>query len=184
MQRLVADAAGSGQYDETTRLTEIARALHGMAEELRSARTVTPPSAPEKTGSVSRKRESSPRRTLRKNDYPKFLRDGEYLVKVGWSKKYEEYSQRARFDQVAPIIEFLAATDGRQPVSPETILAVRDSEGEELPDYQAYLMLAWLRTEGLVERHGRDGYVVTDVDNLERRVSELRSALPDLRVAS
>ena len=45
----------------------------------------------------------------------------------------------------------------------DDLLPVHDAAGEELPSYQVYLALAWLRQAGIVEKKGRDGYVrVTD----------------------
>ena len=42
----------------------------------------------------------------------------------------------------------------------EDILPVEDLGGDPVPHYQCYLILAWLRSIQLVERHGRLGYSV------------------------
>ncbi len=51
----------------------------------------------------------------------------------------------------------------------------------EIPSYQVYLTLAWLRKEGLLERRGRSGYVVMDPQQLETTTADLWSTLPDYR---
>jgi hypothetical protein len=41
----------------------------------------------------------------------------------------------------------------------ETLLPLYDPEAQDdVPTYQAYLALAWLRKESLIIQHGRQGY--------------------------
>ena len=43
----------------------------------------------------------------------------------------------------------------------ENVLPAPDvTSGGEVPAYQAYLTLAWLRHAGVVDKKGRDGYVL------------------------
>lgn len=102
-------------------------------------------------------------RAPRKGLYPKFYRDGDYLVKVAWSKK-----ERGEYQHKAPrrVAELLAAAiekrsgNGRQFTS-EDIFPLKDAQdGGEVPSYQAYAALAWFRQSGLVQPHGRRGYTV------------------------
>jgi hypothetical protein len=41
-------------------------------------------------------------------------------------------------------------------------------DGSELPSYQVYLSLAWLRAEDLIVQHGRQGYSLPPGSDLER----------------
>mgnify|MGYP006983099211 CR=1 FL=1 len=96
------------------------------------------------------------------DDYPRFERDGDKLVKVGWSKKdRREYEHRAPRSAVFAVAATLSS-QGRpgKVFSMESILPVKGSAGEEIPSYQAYLALAWFRHTGAVEARGKDGYAV------------------------
>jgi len=96
--------------------------------------------------------------------YPRFERDGDKLVKVGWSKKKrEQYEHRAPYEVVLACARHLAshALAGKV-FAMENLLPVPDASGGEIPAYQAYLTLAWLRQAGAVEKKGRDGYVLRD----------------------
>lgn len=96
-----------------------------------------------------------------KRDYPRFERDDDKLVKVGWSKKArEEYEHRAPRSAVLAFAEHVGATTAKgKSFAIDELLPVHDAAGEELPSYQVYLSLAWLRQEGTVQKKGRDGYV-------------------------
>ena len=39
------------------------------------------------------------------------------------------------------------------------ILPLNAEDGSEIPDYQSYLCLAWLRSIGAVTQKGREGYM-------------------------
>jgi hypothetical protein len=95
--------------------------------------------------------------------YPRFKREDETLVKVGWSKSdrstYEHRSPRAILDRLVTRILEVGASGER--FTTEQILPLLDDENGELPSYQAYLCLAWLVFAGLLERHGRQGYTVS-----------------------
>lgn len=187
IQLLVADAASSSKYDEIDRLTAIARSLNEMALGAASAqrldRRAEAGAAPISARQTAPPREA--RAPARKADYPKFARDGNDLVKTGWSKKKrEEYMHRARRGQAESIASALAGrghTNGTVPI--DDILSVRDRSGSEIPSYQVYLTLAWLRKEGLVERRGRNGYRVRDPEHLVGTFADMWSALPEYRAS-
>jgi len=187
MQVLVADAASSSKYDEIDRLTAIARSLNEMALSAASAQRL------DRLSDTGGSTLSAPRRPLasrrRKSvtmtDYPKFARDGDHLVKTGWSKKKrEEYVHRASRRQAESIVTSLTdrwLANGVIPI--DEILSTRDQDDAEIPNYQVYLTLAWLRKGGLLERRGRNGYVVLDARELEGTFADLWSALPEYRAS-
>lgn len=41
----------------------------------------------------------------------------------------------------------------------DDLLPMTDQKGEEIPSYQAYLVLAWLRSLAAVQKASRGGYV-------------------------
>ena len=82
-------------------------------------------------------------------------------MKVGWSKKKgREYEHRAPRDLAMRVAShLLMRTTADELFTTEDILPVIDpNSGHEIPAYQVYLVLGWLRASELIERHGRDGY--------------------------
>jgi hypothetical protein len=122
------------------------------------------------------------RQHRRKPGYPKFYRLNGDLVKVGWSKKRNsEYSHKAPKRLVDVVARAVAdAGAGGAVFNTDHLLPVYDPEGgHEVPTYQAYLTLRWLRDKGLVERHGRRGYSLKDPQGLQAALDKLWSSLPE-----
>ncbi|MBU4199865.1 MAG: hypothetical protein KKG09_07960 [Verrucomicrobia bacterium] len=117
-----------------------------------------------------------------KGGYPGFRRDGDNLVKIGWSKTSKtEYEHRAPKRIVEALLKAVVTAGQKGPMfTVEALLPLADaSDGTEIPAYQVYLALAWLRTEGLVHQHGREGYSLLVTSNLEKTVEDRWNALPD-----
>lgn len=92
------------------------------------------------------------------------------LMKIGWSKKerteYIHKAPKAGVDAVLRRVMDLGK-DGRI-FTTEDLLPVKLGSGnDELPGYQAYISLAWLRDIGVIEQHGREGYSVRNNDVIE-----------------
>ena len=93
-----------------------------------------------------------------KDDYPRFERDNNRLVKIGWSKRERaEYAHKAPRTAVEAVVMALRA-NGHNVFSMEELLPITTASNGEVPSYQAYLVTAWLRACGAVEREGRGGY--------------------------
>jgi hypothetical protein len=191
LRGLITDAASGGEYDALATLAE-------WAKQLAALNAVLPPSAeddpsvlpalapialPTANGALAPKA-TTPKATpgkLRKSEYPKFLRQGDELVKIGWSK-----SEKAPYEHKAPravvtlLIQALIkiGQDGRV-FTMDALLPLRQTRGVDVPSYQAYVALAWLRTASLIVQHGRRGYsLIKKVDlaaEAERRWNELPS---------
>jgi hypothetical protein len=94
-----------------------------------------------------------------RSEYPRFERDGERLVKIGWSKKdRQSYEHRAPYSAIVAVYEALRNTKGS--FTMDQILPLKDSDGGDIPSYQSYMIVAWLRQRGVVERNGNDGYTI------------------------
>ena len=119
------------------------------------------------------------RNASKKRDYPRFERDGDKLVKLGWSKKQKsQYEHRAPHAAVLAFGRHVANHFGEGEVfAMESLLPVPDESGEEVPGYQAYLTLAWLKHVGAVEKKGRDGYVLRDGSLADGGLDRLWDAL-------
>jgi hypothetical protein len=185
-RRLLTEAASEGNFGHVMQLAGWAQSLAQLRSDILKAdplavkasdttKSDKSPLSPEEASKPARKPKPAA-------SYPKFFRNGELLVKIGWSK-----NQRAQYEQKAPFrvvgdlvtaISTVAARKGR--FAMESILPLKSSiDGAEIPSYQAYLCLAWLRKEGLVLQHGRQGYSVKAKTDLPSLCKESLAALPE-----
>jgi hypothetical protein len=147
-----------GQLMELARLLADARcspAERGPGE--RTGATAT--AAADRTPCPERKRKPKPRKKA--SPYPKFLREGNALLKLGWSRK-----SRAEYEHRAPREAVLAVTARVAQVASTTSRFTVEDLGEAhvgagdapISSCQVYLCIAWFRRAGLVVQHGRRGY--------------------------
>ncbi|MGB7157700.1 MAG: hypothetical protein WBD40_06515 [Tepidisphaeraceae bacterium] len=200
LRRLVAEAVNAGDYAAVLRITDLAKAVAGLAEDGRSGDPALPgrsgdPALPPATamaavgGAANRViAATAPAPILRRSraeDYPKFFRRGDELVKVGWSKKErKEYNHRAprrAVDAVAVAVRQIGAK-GKLFLG-DALLPLKDpADGRALPDYQAYVALAWLKELSLVEQHGRRaGYSLVPGKQIDSAVTSAWSKLVEWR---
>ncbi len=92
--------------------------------------------------------------------YPRFERTDDRLIKVGWSKKDRAiYEHRTPIDAVMAVAKKFEASVGKDRyLRMDDALPATLIDGTEVPSYQAYLVLAWLRSMGAIEKQGNDGY--------------------------
>ncbi len=156
IHQLLERAVGEQRYADVTAIAPIAEALSRIAR----GQSGNEPPKPEKHTIDGGNVKASVRRSVSKG-YPKFSRDGSRLVKVGWSKKTtEEYEHRAPLELGDALIAAIRAKvrDGQKFAATDVIPL--QLKGEAAPDYQAYLLLKWLHTEGVIIKHGRDQYAI------------------------
>lgn len=157
LRSLLAAAADAGEYEVVLKLTSWAQQLAALA-----ASSVDGSSSARKPASVTPS--SSAKRAAKGKDYPHFGRRGESLLKVGWSKREKkEYEHKAPKRAVDLLVSALVriGTNGRIFQANDILPLADPDEGNEIPAYQVYLTLAWLRSLGLVDQHGRQGYSIT-----------------------
>ena len=58
------------------------------------------------------------------------------------------------------------------------IFPLRKKDGSETPSYQAYLVLAWLRSLGIVERTTEGRFAVSDVALDNKMLARLWDSIP------
>lgn len=170
---LAAEAGAQRAYADAAALLEAARRVQQIGEQtllessdmmppVEAANTTTTPAPASAKRSLAVDRPAAARKP-KKADYPKFFRDGDSLVKVGWSKsegaEYEHKCPKRVLD--ALVREFARVAGPGKRFVMANLLPLRDpAGGEELPGYQAYVGLAFLRQAGLVQQHGRSGYSI------------------------
>jgi hypothetical protein len=120
---------------------------------------------------IAARRKKGRRGKSSKTGYPQFVREGDSLVKIGWSKSegktYEHKAPRSVLRTLVQALVRVGAGGARFTV--ESLLPLKVAAGEpDIPDYQTYLTLAWLRSAGLVIQHGRQGYSLPPGSDLER----------------
>lgn len=111
---------------------------------------------------------------------PTFYRGDNELIKIGSSKTGDgTYEHRAPYEVVERLVSQLGgARSSEELVRMDDVMAgLGKVSGREVPSYQAYLCLAWMRSEGLVEQHGRRGYTVPDPTGLQDAVEQTFKAL-------
>ncbi len=183
LRGLLADAAAAGDYDAALELTEWARHVaslrrvsphvdqtpvnaDGVGCDQDDGNALLLPRVPTHTATPGR-RQSAIRRSRRRRKpaartYPKFVRLNEDLHKIGWSKKAKkEYEHKAPREVVDLLAERLVevGTSGEL-FTTEDIFPLGRHDDSEIPSYQAYLALAWLRALGVLVQHGRQGYTL------------------------
>jgi hypothetical protein len=175
---LIAEAAAAGEYESVFRLGGVAKRLAEMMAELGKVGLVLGRSpgvsdgnvSPQAAGARRRSGGAVERRGTDGQGYPRFERSKDQLVKVGWSKKdrceYLHRAPRSVLDVLVREAEKLGAAD-RIFTADELLPQCRSAAGDDLPHYQLYLCLAWLRSVGLVDQHGRDGYSVSKGDIMD-----------------
>jgi hypothetical protein len=116
-------------------------------------------------------------------EFPRFERDGDKLVKLGWSKRDERiYEHRAPRDIVFAVSSAIAGKVKPKSVfTMDQILPINDEAGHEIPSYQAYLALAWLRSLGIVNRKGKEGYRLAIGTLDDPTLKRLWTAVPERR---
>lgn len=172
---LASEASASRNYDQAASLIGLARQINELAERFlhsSSHRDVPVDSRGQaRNENLAKEPSASTMKRSKPGQYPRFLREDDSLVKVGWSKSEKaEYEHKSPKRVLTVLCEALAAANGKR-VTMDKVLPLKDNAtGSSFPDYQSYVCLAWLKSAGLVLQHGRKGY------SLSRRIDLQKSA--------
>jgi hypothetical protein len=164
LRELIARAAADGDYVVISQLVEAAEGLRRTtkllegAESIRAEQSAAPQAVePAAAPAPASAPQIEPVRRMTK-EYPRFERQGDRLIKVGWSKKDRaEYEHRTDKEIASAVSLYLAERPKDQTFRMDDLLPI-EIEDNEVPLYQAYLVLAWLRDRGLITKQGKDGY--------------------------
>jgi len=178
LRALIQEALKEGRYEKIASLARLAEAISELGtafsrssdigkKEIRLDE-VLPPQQPRissaRPSTVENESKKHQVRVYRKvpQAYPRFEQDSDRLIKVGWSKKRKsEYEHRVPKAMVETVFRQLGQTVGHgKKFEIEDLFPVLSENSEEIPAYQIYATIAWLRTEAAVEKKGRDGYVL------------------------
>jgi hypothetical protein len=175
LRDLVSKAASSGDYQSVLQVASWAQALSDLLKK-------APAPHPSKGTPLTRPlaKESPPKKKAHRDEYPKFLREGDHLIRIAWSKKEKkEYQHKAPKSVVRALAVALAEAGKNGKVfATDSILPISDSDGGEIPNYQSYLAIALLRHLQLIRQHGRQGYSVPAPDELGKAIDTIWDNLP------
>ncbi|GAA4854559.1 hypothetical protein [Luteimonas vadosa] len=161
LKALLEEAIRAGHYDEVVQLAEAARVLASLVSKGQVELTCASDIAGTQNGGEP---VIQPPRRARRSAYPRFEILGDRLVKTGWSKRAKaEYQHKATREGALHTFRALA-TSADRPFRMDDFLPVQLEDGSELPTYQSYLVLAWLRDLGYIVKKGKDTYQWTDVE--------------------
>ena len=150
-------AAKSRDHATMDRALALVEKLRDIDTEVNAGAKVAESASPVYKKSRSNKRKKPPK----KGEYPIYKVANGSLFKTGWSKKKgDEYVHRVPISTVRNIsgaLELLSAAPG--PISGEEILAsdLVKNVGN-IPSYQGYVTLAFLKDRGIISSTGREGY--------------------------
>jgi len=172
LREIIGEALREKAYSDVAKIASLANSVAALINEL----TRSEPAEKKATAATSADGHLVPRTSAttqptlphsrssasRRGSYPRFLRDGDRLVKVAWSKKERKpYEHRAPQHVIQTFIEAVRKRKGEGKLFEATdVLPLSSPNGEEYPSYQSYLALAWLRHVGIVAKRGREGYVL------------------------
>lgn len=158
---LVTAAADNGDYDAVLRITSWAKQIASMS----GSAPMVVPSEKAVTNRL--------KKALVRPIYPRFLRRGDSLIKIGWSKREKsEYEHKAP-RQTALLLARATADigkDGRIFQIDALLPLINPKDKSEIPNYQVYLIVAWWRSAGLLDQHGRQGYSIPNASQLQQAV--------------
>ncbi|MCC6125052.1 MAG: hypothetical protein IT426_08830 [Pirellulales bacterium] len=181
---LASEAAAASQYDDATYIIGLAREISQLADKATEDLThatkssdvaITVTNAKSSAATLAVAANLPARRKPRKGEYPKFIREGDTLVKIGWSP-----SDKATYEHKSPkkVLALLGTTlskngaNGKRFTMERVLPLTNPSDGSNVPDYQVYLCLAWLRTLDILIQHGRQGYSLKTKEQLNALIEQ------------
>lgn len=178
LRALIEAALAGGRYEDVAALARLADGVMGLRSgELDGGALAA----------ATRNADRAPRRSLppspgASDGSPRYERDGEKLIKIAESGKpgQPEYEHRASFDVVETLLATIKSKKGvGARFTVPDIFPLKDPKTRRsIPSYKSYLVLGWLRQEGVLIKHGRDAYSLKPTAEAPEQIRKLWNALP------
>jgi hypothetical protein len=172
-------SAAAGRFDEVVTLAQFTKELSEFATRWSLAQradnlAAAPPSAA-RPNTIQNTR-------VKKSEYPTFVREKDDLVKIGWSaRERKPYEHRVPKDVVNDVVLAVMSSgkSGHRFTMDEVSKAIAQINGRgEVPSYQAYAAILWLKWCGMLLQHGRQGYTVVRPQTFDNSVETAWKSLP------
>jgi hypothetical protein len=179
LQELLGQAVAARDYEAIMELTTMAKTVAEIAGSAKDGHPgaamapADPPASAAPEQSVARKKTG---------DYPRFIKRGDDLIKIGWSKKEKKtYQHKIPRKAVDAVVIALAkvGTDGKVFATDKLLPVTNPDDGAPVPEYQVYVALAWLKHIGLIDQHGRQGHSIPRAATLDRAVETVWGQLTE-----
>ena len=163
LRQAIADAATAGDLEGVDMARNAAGRLRQMINGLDSSEDGPINTSAQSSAGPGKASKPQPRmRTKKKSKYPKYEVRGEFLCRIGWSKKdrkeYEHKVARSVYEDTISVIETLAH-DLSGPITADQIIRkVNKLSAEAVPNYQIYVVIGVLRDNRDISQMGRQGY--------------------------
>ena len=181
LRELVSKAATGGDYQNVVKIASWAQTVSDL---VKKAPNATAPGTPQPTVPIPARPVAKANGMAKKasagDTYPKFFRQGDQLVRIAWSKKEKkEYQHKAPKSTLTALARAMAeiGKDGRI-FSTDDFLPISESDGTEVPAYQAYVGIALLKQTALIDQHGRQGYSIPRLGEFKDDVEAVWTKLP------
>lgn len=187
LRSFVFEAATSGDYANVVQIASWARIVHELTESLPEEQKKNSAGRRGSSGQLatikgvgSTHHQSA--RSSKRNDYPRFFRQGNQLIRIAWSKREKkEYRHKTLYTAVEALATAMASegADGRV-FSTDQFLPIHDpTDGSVVPSYQSYVGLSLLKQAGLIDQHGRQGYSIPRIAEFKAAVKAVWKKLPE-----
>jgi len=179
LRTLIEGALAGGRYDEVATLAQLADGLATVRTGV-VANGATAGSPLEGRGNKRPVPRVAATRTAGTTGSARYEREGEKLIKIAGKAGQGIYEHRAPFEVVDIALTTIKARKGMGARFTATdILPLRQPKTRrEIPSYQAYLVLGWLRQEGVLIKYGRDTYSLKATACTPEHIQKLWKALP------
>jgi hypothetical protein len=159
LRKIATDALAAGDYDGARQNIAWAQNIAALAAVARSLNTPAGGVGGGETDALVSKPKMGFQTRMIQDEYPRFARRDDELVKIGWSKgEHKEYQHRApkrALDAVVVAIKRLAPKSRH--FTSEDLVPLKDPNGGVFPVYQIFAVLAFLRRLEILDQHGRKG---------------------------
>jgi hypothetical protein len=162
LEAIVAGAK-EGDYETIDLARVAAEEIHALQARLTAQLPKEAPPDDNSRKVPESRRDNARKPTKTRKKYPRFEVEDSTLLRVGWSKKRKaEYTQRIPMDSFESIVggfaDTAAAAEG--PVSSDVILERIEEAVGDVPTYQTYGVLKFLRDHEVIRQASRGEYAI------------------------
>lgn len=177
LQFVITESAKQARYAVSKAASAVAENIRAISDQLKAHDPAPSSTALQPTRPIPNPAHHATRRAA----YPRFHRRGDQLIRIAWSKRgKKEYSHKAPYAALQALATAIAelGKDGRV-FTTDHLLPITSGDGAEVPDYQSYVGIAFLKEMALIDQHGRQGYTIPRPAEFGKSVAAAWHKLPE-----